>query len=82
MPAKRPLLAAGFVLLFVLHQDFWWKADPTLVLGIMPVSLAYHVAWTFAVAALWWLVTKHAWPTGDESPSPAKAAPPPDVPAR
>ena len=31
---KRALIVVFFVLLFVLHQDFWWKNDPSLVLGV------------------------------------------------
>ena len=37
--SKRALLATYFVLLFALHQDFWWRADASLVFGIVPVVL-------------------------------------------
>jgi len=60
--SKRTLIAAGFVVLFFLHQDFWWRDDPTLVLGVLPVSLAYHVVWTLLVAVGWFMVGKHCWP--------------------
>jgi hypothetical protein len=67
--SKRSLIAGLFVILFVLHQDFWWKNDPKLVLGILPVSLAYHVFWTLLVALGWFLVTKFCWPHWlDEEP--------------
>ena len=57
------------LLLFVLHQDFWWKNDPTLVFGFLPISLAYHVVWTLLVALGWFLVGKFCWPEGlDEEP--------------
>jgi hypothetical protein len=67
--SKRTLIAGLFVLLFILHQDFWWKNDPRLVLGVLPVSLAYHVVWTLLVAFGWFLVTKFCWPVDlDEKP--------------
>ena len=59
---KRTLILAFFLLLFVFHQDFWWKDDPTLVLGVLPISLAYHVVWTLLVALGWFLVGKYCWP--------------------
>ena len=60
--SKRSLIVGFFVLLFVLHQDVWWKNDPTLVLGVLPISLAYHVVWTLLVALGWFLVCKFCWP--------------------
>lgn len=75
--SKRALILAGFVLLFVLHQDFWWKADATLVFGVLPVSLAYHAVWTLLVAVGWWLVGKYCWPENlDAAPAPADPAAP------
>jgi hypothetical protein len=73
--AKRTLILAYFVGLFVLHQDFWWKDDPTLVLGVLPVSLAYHVLWTLLVALGWWWVTRFCWPhqLDEETPAPQRA---------
>jgi hypothetical protein len=67
--SKRSLIVGFFLLLFILHQDFWWKDDPTLVLGILPISLAYHVVWTLLVALGWYLVGKYFWPHSlDEVP--------------
>jgi hypothetical protein len=72
--SKRALIVAFFVLLFVLHQDFWWKNDASLVLGFLPVSLAYHVAWTLLVALGWFFVGKFCWPEGlDEEPAKVSA---------
>jgi hypothetical protein len=73
--SKRTLVILFFVLLLVLHQDFWWRNDATLVLGILPVSLAYHVVWTLLVAVGWFLVTKFCWPQElDEAPKPQPPA--------
>lgn len=60
--SKRTLIVAGFVVLFFLHQDYWWRDDATLVFGILPMSLAYHVGWSLLVAGAWWLVARLAWP--------------------
>ncbi|MEO5959902.1 MAG: hypothetical protein ABIZ49_12670 [Opitutaceae bacterium] len=70
--SKRVLIVVFFVLLFVLHQDFWWKSDAALVLGVLPVSLAYHVGWTLLVAFGWFLVAKFCWPANldDETATP------------
>ncbi len=48
--------------LFVLHQDFWWWSDRTLVLGFLPIGLAYHAAFSLAAGLVWALANKHAWP--------------------
>jgi hypothetical protein len=72
--SRGTLIAAGFVLLFVLHQDFWWKSDSRIVLGFLPVSLAYHVVWTLLIAVGWFLVARFCWPKelDDEETAPAK----------
>ena len=51
-----------FLLMFVLHQDKWWWDDATLVLGFLPVGLAFHAAFSLACAVLGWLAIKMAWP--------------------
>ena len=84
MTTPRAVIAAYFAVLFVLHQDFWWKADATLVLGVLPVSLAYHAVWTLFVAFGWWLVGRYCWPSyldeadraTDTPPAPPAARPP------
>lgn len=59
----RPLVYGLLVALAVLHQDFWWRADHrTLVLGFLPVSLAYHVGISVAASVLWGLVCYACWP--------------------
>jgi hypothetical protein len=51
-----------FVILFFLHQDFWWWEDSGLVFGFMPIGLAYHAAFSIACAFLGWLAIRFAWP--------------------
>jgi len=55
------------VLLGVLHQDFWFWDDPTLLLGFLPVGLAYHSLYSIAAGAAWWLVLRYAWPEDAEA---------------
>ena len=51
-----------FVILFFLHQDFWWWDDASLVLGFMPIGLAYHALFSIACACLGGLAIHYAWP--------------------
>jgi len=75
----KKLVFGAIVLLAVLHQDFWWRADHrTLVFGFVPVSLAWHIGVSIAACALWGLACRYCWPahladengfiTGDNSP--------------
>ena len=51
------------VILAILHQDFWWWDDSeTLVLGIVPIGLAYHAAISAAATGLWALAVVFCWP--------------------
>ena len=52
------------VLLYALHQDSWnWREPRPLVLGFLPIGLAYHAVHTLASAALMWLLCRWAWPS-------------------
>jgi hypothetical protein len=53
------------VLLIVLHQDFWFWDDPQLLLGFLPIGLAYQMALSVAAAGVWLLATIIAWPVED-----------------
>ncbi|MEP0846660.1 MAG: hypothetical protein HRF50_07530 [Phycisphaerae bacterium] len=58
-------------LLAIAHQDFWWRSDHrTLVLGFLPVSLAYHVGISVAATVLWGLACAFCWPRELESDQP------------
>ena len=72
--SARTATTLGLVALFLLHQDFWWRNEPALVFGLLPVSLAYHIAWTLLVALAWFLVGKYCWPAA----SPGENRPDPD----
>lgn len=59
---KRALLLITLIVLYVLHQDFWfWRTARPLFLGFLPVGLFYHACYTLAVAVAMWLLVKHAW---------------------
>lgn len=69
----RLLLVVAVALLLLLHQDFWyWRTARPLVLGFLPVGLAYHAAYCLAAALLMWLLTSVAWPHHLESAEPAE----------
>lgn len=54
-------------MLAILHQDFWFWPDRTLVLGFMPIGLAYHTLFSLLAGCMWAWVVKVAWPTGLEA---------------
>lgn len=59
----RYLVYGLIVLLAVLHQDFWWRSDHrTLVLGFLPVSLAYHIGISLVASVLWGAACYYCWP--------------------
>jgi hypothetical protein len=60
-------LAWGFILLLaILHWDFWYWDDRTIVLGFMPIGLFYQAMISVAAAIGWALVIKLAWPSDVE----------------
>jgi hypothetical protein len=50
------------IVLTILHQDFWLWYNNSLIFGFLPIGLAYHVMYTIAVAIVWALLVKFAWP--------------------
>lgn len=59
---KKITVLIVFLILMVLHQDFWNWDNSDLVFGFMPVALAYHAAYSMVVATFWALVIHFAWP--------------------
>lgn len=61
---KGPTLAfvVVFVLLAILHQDVWNWDRADLVLGFLPVGLAYHAGYSLVAAAFWAVVVRFGWP--------------------
>jgi hypothetical protein len=60
---KRTLLIVAFIVLYFLHQDFWfWRTAHPLVFGFVPIGLFYQGCFSLAAALLMWLLVKFAWP--------------------
>ncbi|MCA8989294.1 MAG: DUF3311 domain-containing protein [Planctomycetaceae bacterium] len=61
------------ILLIIIHQDFWYWSDPTLVFGFMPIGLLYHCGISMGGAFAWFLATIFLWPKElDEAPASSK----------
>lgn len=50
------------IILFFLHQDFWFWEDRSLVFGFIPIGLAYHAFYSISAGLFWFFVTRFAWP--------------------
>ena len=61
---KKPtfVFVVVFVVLAILHQDFWNWDSASLVFGFMPIGLAYHALYSLVAATFWAIVMKFAWP--------------------
>jgi hypothetical protein len=59
---SRLLVWVAFVALIVLHHDWWYWNDASLVGGFLPVGLAYHMGFSIAAALLWAAASRWAWP--------------------
>ncbi|MEK7414606.1 MAG: DUF3311 domain-containing protein [Planctomycetota bacterium] len=63
------VIACWLVLLIALHQDFWLWTDRTLLWGVLPIGLAYHVGYAVVAALTMALLVRYAWPKGvDDQP--------------
>jgi hypothetical protein len=60
---NKKILCGAVLLLAVLHQDCWFWYDTRLVLGFVPVGLAYHVGYCFMASLVMALLVKYAWPS-------------------
>jgi uncharacterized protein DUF3311 len=61
---KKILLVLAVVVLYFLHQDFWfWRTAYPLVFGFVPIGLFYHGCFSVAASLVMWLLVKFAWPT-------------------
>ncbi len=60
---KVRVMAVITIIVALLHHDFWFWNDQTLVMGFMPIGLLYHMLFSIASAVLWATTMKIAWPT-------------------
>jgi len=61
------LLWLATIVLLVLHQDFWFWDNESLLFGFMPVGLAYQAGYSIAAACLWAWAMQFAWPSHIEA---------------
>ncbi|MCA9297499.1 MAG: hypothetical protein KC917_01575 [Candidatus Omnitrophica bacterium] len=55
------------ILLIILHQDIWFWGNGTLVFGVIPVGLLYHLGFSVTCAILWALSVRFCWPDALEA---------------
>jgi hypothetical protein len=61
---KKWWLALMVLVVYLLHQDCWnWKKVEPLVLGFLPVGLAYHAAYCVLASVMMAVLVKFAWPS-------------------
>ncbi len=53
------------VILISWHQDYWLWDNGTLVFGILPMGLFWHICISLLAMLTWWLATRIAWPFDD-----------------
>ncbi len=56
----RWILYLLVVVLFILHNDFWFWGTSKIVLGL-PVGLLYHILFCFAASVLMFSIVKFMW---------------------
>jgi len=67
---KKLLLFLLIVGVYILHQDYWnWKNNE-LVLGFLPIGLAYHAGYSVLAAIMMAVLVKFAWPEHLEETEP------------
>ena len=72
---KHKLFWCVFVVLAILHHDWWFWNDQTLVFGFLPIGLAYHMLVSLAAGGLWAWAVFGVWPgLFSETPSETQAS--------
>jgi len=59
---NRIIMWVLFAALLILHHDWWFWTDTRLVLGFLPIGLAYQMLISVAAAVLWGWASYFAWP--------------------
>lgn len=59
---RTAIVVIATAALLGLHQDVWLWNDARLVLGVIPIGLAYHAAYTLAASLFLWALVRWAWP--------------------
>ncbi|HWD20286.1 MAG TPA: DUF3311 domain-containing protein [Verrucomicrobiae bacterium] len=75
---KKLLLFLLIAAVYAVHQDIWnWRKSDPLILGFLPIGLAYHAAYTVVAAILMAILVKTAWPAHLEEPETPATKPKP-----
>ena len=61
------------LLLVVIHQDVWNWNNGRLVLGFLPITLAFHSGISIGAGIAWFLAINFAWPEGLDDEADAAA---------
>ena len=59
---NRTLMWILFAVLVVLHHDWWFWHNGTLVFGFLPIGLGYQILISLSASALWGWAAFNAWP--------------------
>ena len=59
---KKWALVALVLVVYGLHQDSWNWTNKELVLGVLPVGLAYHAFYSCLAATMMFVLVRLAWP--------------------
>jgi hypothetical protein len=59
----RTIVWVLVVVLAIVHFDFWYWNDRTLLFGFLPVGLGFHAGFSLACGFVWLLAVKFAWPS-------------------
>ena len=72
---NRTIMWILFAALVILHHDWWFWSDTTLLFGFLPIGLGYQLLISIAASALWGWAAFYAWPAELESLVDANSAP-------
>jgi hypothetical protein len=59
---KKLLLFLLIAAVYAAHQDFWNWNKPDMILGFLPVGLAYQAGYSIACSVLMAILVETAWP--------------------
>lgn len=59
--AMKVFVGLLLLALLLLHQDYWQWNDTTLVDGVLPWTLVYHVGLSIAAAVVWGMTVTFCW---------------------
>lgn len=70
----RTLVYLLLLALVVLHQDYWnWHTHEPLVLGFIPIGLAWHVGISLMAGVTGLLAVQYCWPADVDVAEPSAA---------